>query len=167
MQLKWFLNEVKQQNQLPLVRSYLKLYKSITVSKLAKFCNLSEEKVLTQLVAMNTKAYQKTHTNPGTKHSILFFFFIIKNNILIVFCYHFVGTPPMEGSYSSVTDLKYFVYGDMIHISEARAARRYGEYFMNHTLKLQRVIEDLETKTHGKGYHKNKGHHQKHRHQKH
>ena len=42
LQLKCFLTEVKQQTMLPTLRSFLKLYTTISISKLASFLELDE-----------------------------------------------------------------------------------------------------------------------------
>lgn len=40
LQVKIFMNEIKQQNMLATIRSYLKLYKSMKLEKLASFLNM-------------------------------------------------------------------------------------------------------------------------------
>merc|ERR1719231_1914706 len=40
LQLRIFLNEIKLSLQLPLIRSYLKLYSTMPIEKLAQFCEI-------------------------------------------------------------------------------------------------------------------------------
>mgnify|MGYP002385187048 CR=1 FL=1 len=45
-QLKIFLREVRQQTLIPIIRSYLKLYSTMDVSKLASFLEIDKEKLV-------------------------------------------------------------------------------------------------------------------------
>lgn len=52
------MDEVKQQLLFPQIRSYLKLYTTIGLDKIARFNNLSEEEFSAQLVSMKHKLTQ-------------------------------------------------------------------------------------------------------------
>jgi len=54
-QCKVFLEDVDQQIQLPIIRSYLKLYSTMPVTKLAAFLDLKEEEFIPQLMCLKTK----------------------------------------------------------------------------------------------------------------
>ena len=45
LQLKMFMEIVRQQSLIPVLRSYLKLYQTIPISKLADYLEMSEEEV--------------------------------------------------------------------------------------------------------------------------
>ena len=55
LQLKVFIDEVKQQTLLPTVRSYLKLYTSMPLDKLAKYMSISVDDLETNLLAFKHK----------------------------------------------------------------------------------------------------------------
>merc|ERR1712002_32653 len=54
-QCKVFLEDADQQIQLPIIRSYLKLYSTMPVEKLAAFLDLKESEFIPQLMCLKTK----------------------------------------------------------------------------------------------------------------
>lgn len=60
------MEEVKQQILFPQIRSYLKLYTTIGLDKIARFNNLDEEQFSAQLVSMKHKLTQVRYCVPGT-----------------------------------------------------------------------------------------------------
>mmetsp|Transcript_14221 Transcript_14221/g.25475 ORF Transcript_14221/g.25475 Transcript_14221/m.25475 type:complete len:526 (+) Transcript_14221:127-1704(+) len=116
LQLKWFLYEVRQQQNLPTIRSYLKLYTSIQLSKLANFCSMPEDRFRECLLALKASSEQLVHTD---------------------------GKAPLEGSRVTVTDLHFHVAGDMVFVDETKQPQRYSQYFLTHALKFQQAIDDL------------------------
>ena len=58
LQLKLFLNEVSEQTLLPSIRSYLKLYTTISISKLASYMEMPEAELRTHLMALKHKTRQ-------------------------------------------------------------------------------------------------------------
>jgi len=54
-QCKVFLEDVDQQIQLPIIRSYLKLYSTMSVAKLAAFLEMKEEDFIPQLMCLKAK----------------------------------------------------------------------------------------------------------------
>jgi len=54
-QCRVFSEDVDQQVQLPIIRSYLKLYSTMPVAKLATFLDLKEEEFIPQLMCLKTK----------------------------------------------------------------------------------------------------------------
>jgi translation initiation factor 3 subunit L len=114
-QLTFFLEEVKQQSILPTVRSYLKLYMTISISKLAKFLEKDEATLRTHLVCV--------------KH---------KTRALI-----WNGGPVSLGQWASSSDVDFYIDQDMIHIGIPKVTRRYGEYFLKQIQKLEEIIADI------------------------
>ncbi|CAN0570764.1 unnamed protein product, partial [Ectocarpus sp. 12 AP-2014] len=57
-QTQLFMEEVKQQILFPQIRSYLKLYTTIGLEKIARFNDLDEEQFSAQLVSMKHKLTQ-------------------------------------------------------------------------------------------------------------
>jgi translation initiation factor 3 subunit L len=105
-QLRVFMAEVKQQAILPTIRSYLKLYSSIPLAKLAELLQVDQQTLLSQLM----------------------------------FFKHLTTANAATGSHNAghIADVSFHIDGDMVHISEVKSERRYGEYFLHHIHKLQR-----------------------------
>ncbi|KAI0225377.1 hypothetical protein L0F63_001920, partial [Massospora cicadina] len=61
-QLKVFLGEVRHQLLLPTLQSYLGLYTSLSIPKLASFLSVDTEEVRRQLIILKLKSRQKKHT---------------------------------------------------------------------------------------------------------
>jgi len=121
IQNKLFIKEVNQQEKLPVIRSYLKLYRTIDIDKLV---NLLERKV--------DKDVLRT----------LLLRFIQKNHQL-----HW--SSPMkaiEGVASSSTPIEFYIDEEMIHIIDNMVQKRYGEEFLKNCMKLEEIITDLEKK---------------------
>lgn len=116
LQLKLFIYEVRQQKALPSIRSYLKLYTSISVAKLANFCGVSAEEFREHLLSLKAAATQTVHQD---------------------------GSPPLDGVSVSVNDIHFYVVGDMVFVDETKQPQRYSQYFLTHALKFQQAIEDL------------------------
>lgn len=56
-QLNLFLAEVRSQQTLPLLKQYLILYSSISMSKLSSLMDIQEQQLRTQLACLKNKAY--------------------------------------------------------------------------------------------------------------
>ncbi|WZN66006.1 subunit L of translation initiation factor 3 [Chloropicon roscoffensis] len=63
LQLKMFLTEISQQDQLPVLKQYLKLYTSISVSKLADLMGSEPEQLLTLLMRLKHKTSSSADTD--------------------------------------------------------------------------------------------------------
>lgn len=144
-QTQVFMDEVTQQRMLPIIRSYLKLYTTLPLSKLATF------------VAQNTKGnqmdVQKLIIN------LLCFKHKMKNVVWTK------GSSGLEGKFQSVSEVRtikkyffllvleytstffqldFYIDNDMIHIADTKVAHRYGDFFIRKILKF----EDLNSKLH-------------------
>jgi len=108
LQMKLFLTEVTQQVLTPFVRSYLKLYSTMPIVKLAAFLNLDVESF--RIALHNYK--HKTSSLVWTS-----------------------GTP-LDGDRVPASDVDFYIDGDMIHIADIKVARCYGEYFINQIIKM-------------------------------
>jgi len=122
-QLNLFLIEVRQQSLIPTVRSFLKLYTTISISKLAGFLSsdfsglIDEDTLRTHLICVKHKTRNLMWT---------------------------LKTPVSGGQLaSSSSDIDFYVEQDMIHIANNKVSRRYGEYFMRHILKFEEIQRDL------------------------
>ena len=116
VQMKLFLNEVHQQAFLPTVRSYLKLYTTMPIAKLAGFLNMSKEQFLTHLLLFKHKTRNLVWNAQGTAAS---------------------------GAYHSSSDVDFYIIDDMIHIGDTKVARKYGEYFVRQINKFDDVCNAI------------------------
>jgi len=69
-QCRVFLEDADQQIQLPIIRSYLKLYSTMPVEKLADFLNLKEDEFIPQLMCLKTKM-MNAHSGKGDEEEPL------------------------------------------------------------------------------------------------
>jgi translation initiation factor 3 subunit L len=107
-QIQLFKNDVKQQCLLFTIRSYLQLYKSMSIAKLASFLDMSEDELRIQLHSYKHKMGQLTWTSGS----------------------------PLEGERQCADSLDFFIDKDMIHIANVTVAKNYGAHFLRSSLKL-------------------------------
>jgi len=115
LQLKLFLVDVRQQVQLPTIRSYLKLYSTISTDKLAIFLDMDEATLRIYLLCF--------------KHKI--------RNLI------WTGGNPLNGKLASSSDVDFYIEQGMIHIIDSKVTRRYGEFFIRHINKFEEIIKDI------------------------
>lgn len=123
LQTRLFMDEVKSQLLLPEIRSYLKLYTTIEIEKLAALMDVEEETCRSHLHAL--------------KHRSL------------TICGSF-GGPPLDGSFKTASDIGFHVERNVVHISDTKQAARHGEYFIQNIGKLDDLYEALKSKIEGK-----------------
>ncbi|PVD37619.1 hypothetical protein C0Q70_00215 [Pomacea canaliculata] len=118
LQLRVFLEEVQQQIQIPTIRSYLKLYTTLPISKLAAF--MDEVSLLYQ----DGWSHHKMKNLVWTK-----------------------GTSGLEGEFQSASEVDFYIDGDMIHIADTKVARRYGDFFIRQIHKFDEITRTLQQAT--------------------
>ncbi|KAJ3103436.1 Eukaryotic translation initiation factor 3 subunit L [Phlyctochytrium planicorne] len=118
LQLRVFLDEVKQQLLVPTIRSYLKLYTTLRISKLASFLDKTPEEVRTELLVFKHKTRQRRWETGSV----------------------------LDGEFASSFELDFYIKDDMIHILESKAGRRIGDWFIRHIEKFDDTIANLERK---------------------
>jgi len=116
-QMKVFMDEVKQQQNLPIIRSYLKLYTTMPLSKLAVFLEMSEDEFRQQLLCFKHK---------------------MKNMVLTK------GATGLEGEFQSGSEVDFYIDKDMIHIADTKVARRYGDFFIRYIHKFEELNGSLK-----------------------
>ncbi|GFY54427.1 eukaryotic translation initiation factor 3 subunit L [Trichonephila inaurata madagascariensis] len=119
-QLKVFMDEVRQQIMLPTIRSYLKLYTTMPITKLATFLEMEEESVVNFLLCFKHKMKNMVWTK---------------------------GTSGLEGEFQSGSEVDFFIDKDMIHIADTKVAIRYGDFFIRQIHKfdeLHRMISNMQ-----------------------
>ncbi|KAK3752142.1 hypothetical protein QZH41_018499, partial [Actinostola sp. cb2023] len=112
LQLKVFMNEVAQQSKIPIVRSYLKLYTTMPISKLAAFLDMEEDAFRNQLLC-----YKHKQRN-------------------LVWC---TGKDALGGEQQSSSEVDFYIDKNMIHIADTKVERRYGEFFIRQIHKSEEV----------------------------
>ncbi|KAJ3214258.1 Eukaryotic translation initiation factor 3 subunit L [Dinochytrium kinnereticum] len=118
LQLRVFLDDVRQQLLVPTIRSYLKLYTTLRISKLASFLDKTPEELRTELLVYK----HKTHQRRWESGSVL------------------------DGEFATSSDLDFHIKDDMIHIVESKAGRRIGDWFIRHIEKFDDTIGNLTRK---------------------
>lgn len=119
-QLKVFMDEVKQQIMLPTIRSYLKLYTTMPIAKLAAFLEMKDHAVVNYLLCFKHKMKNMVWTK---------------------------GTSGLEGEFQSGSEVDFFIDNDMIHIADTKVAIRYGDFFIRQIHKfdeLHRMISAIQ-----------------------
>uniref|UniRef100_A0A8D3BM00 Eukaryotic translation initiation factor 3 subunit L n=1 Tax=Scophthalmus maximus TaxID=52904 RepID=A0A8D3BM00_SCOMX len=111
-QLKVFAEEVQQQAQLSTIRSFLKLYTTMPVAKLAGFLDMTEQEFRIQLLVFKHKMKNLVWTS---------------------------GISALDGEFQSASEVDFYIDKDMIHIADTKVARRYGDFFIRQIHKFEEV----------------------------
>eukprot|EP00177_Eucheuma_denticulatum_P005995 GFKZ01010935.1.p1 GENE.GFKZ01010935.1~~GFKZ01010935.1.p1 ORF type:complete len:533 (+),score=63.75 GFKZ01010935.1:240-1838(+) len=119
LQSRLFMEEVKSQLLLPEIRSYLKLYTTIEIEKLAALMDVDEDTFRSHLHALKHKSW--------------------------TFCGNF-ARPPLEGDFKTASDVGFHIERNVVHISDTRQSSRYGEYFIQNIGKLDNLYSQLRGK---------------------
>ncbi|EDV27724.1 uncharacterized protein TRIADDRAFT_63682 [Trichoplax adhaerens] len=112
-QLKNFVNEVKQQVAIPIIRSYLKLYTTMPVAKLAAFLDMDEDNFRAQLLSFKHKMSNLVWTK---------------------------GQRAIDGEFQTSSGVSFFIDEDMIHINDCKVVPRYSEFFLQQIRKYNEVL---------------------------
>lgn len=119
-QLNVFLGEVAGQIMIPTIRSFLKLYTTMPVSKLANFLEKGNE--------------------PDSFHCHLLSFKHKMKNVVWT-----KGSSSLDGEFQSGSDVDFFIDGDMIHIADTKVARRYGDFYIRQYHKFEELYRTLSS----------------------
>jgi len=116
LQLKVFLDEVQQQLVLPTIRSYLKLYTTMPLAKLAAFMDVDTAQFHNYLLCFKHKMRNIVWTK---------------------------GTSGIGGEFKAGSEVDFYVDKNMIHIADTKVARRYGDFFIRQILKFEDMHRNL------------------------
>ncbi|XP_035981824.1 eukaryotic translation initiation factor 3 subunit L [Fundulus heteroclitus] len=119
-QLKVFAEEVQQQAQLSTIRSFLKLYTTMPVAKLAGFLDMTEQEFRIQLLVFKHKMKNLVWTS---------------------------GISALDGEFQSASEVDFYIDKDMIHIADTKVARRYGDFFIRQIHKFEELNRTLKKMT--------------------
>jgi translation initiation factor 3 subunit L len=126
-QVQVFMDEVKQQMELPTIRSYLKLYTTLPLMKLASFMadkNSGERDQERAVAKLSTQLL-------CFKHKM--------NNVVWT-----KGTSGLEGKFQSGSELDFYIDNEMIHIADTKVSHRYGDFFIRKILKFEDLNRRLK-----------------------
>lgn len=124
-QIQMFMDEVRQQQELPTIRSYLKLYTTLPLMKLATFMDQT-----------NRDADSRKMAN--LLIHLLCFKHKMKNVVWTK------GKSGLDGKFQSGSELDFYIDNDMIHIADTKVAQRYGDFFMRKILKFEDLNRRLK-----------------------
>ncbi|NP_001279102.1 eukaryotic translation initiation factor 3 subunit L [Callorhinchus milii] len=116
-QLKVFMDEVQQQSVLSTIRSFLKLYTTMPVAKLAGFLDMSEQEFRINLLVFKHKMKNLVWTS---------------------------GVSALDGEFQSASEVDFYIDKDMIHIADTKVARRYGDFFIRQIHKFEELNKSLK-----------------------
>mmetsp|Transcript_32948 Transcript_32948/g.48326 ORF Transcript_32948/g.48326 Transcript_32948/m.48326 type:complete len:521 (+) Transcript_32948:71-1633(+) len=126
LQVKQFMQEMSQQQILRKLRSYMKLYTSISAAKLADFNDTEQEEFLSNLLCFKHKMRQLERDPAATED---------KDNTY--------GLSLLDGKEGTALDIHYYIKKDMVHVDEAEKQRRFENYFMSQIAQSEDIMKDL------------------------
>ena len=149
LQINQFMLEMSQQQSLRKMRSYMKLYTSIGVSKLAGFNDTAEEDFLARLVCCKHKMNQLEMSDLGSSTSTSTTAVISSNEDVVdsstVAAFSSKGhIVDREEKLKTALDIHYYIVDDMVHVDEAEKQRRFENYFMRGIQLNSEIIKDVE-----------------------
>mmetsp|Transcript_20993 Transcript_20993/g.59056 ORF Transcript_20993/g.59056 Transcript_20993/m.59056 type:complete len:487 (+) Transcript_20993:116-1576(+) len=109
-QTKVLMGMVKQYSIIPTLRSFLVMYTTLPISKLATLLDMSESAVTAELMNWKSKTNELQCQGIGSL---------------------------TDGSRHGTCDVKYYIENEMIHISVQKSNRRQADYFISHITKLE------------------------------
>ncbi|KAJ1929631.1 hypothetical protein IWQ60_001008 [Tieghemiomyces parasiticus] len=113
-----FVADARHQVLIPTLRSYLKLYSTMGVEKLATFLEVDDVQHLRhQMLLFKLRSRQKKWET-GTL---------------------------LEGEFTAASDLDFYLTQDVIHIAESKVGRRYADWFIRNINRLDDLMSHLQT----------------------
>merc|ERR1711920_523978 len=114
-QVHLFLQEMRQQQLLPRIGSYMKLYTAIKTTKLAQLCDMAPDALRDQLMCVMHKTSQRVRTKGA----------------------------PLDGEPEHCSEVEFYLDGDMVHINANRPERDHREVFMEQIGKFQDLLRKM------------------------
>ena len=115
--LQVFMDEVKQQMLLPTIRSYLKLYTSMPLDKLAGYLGKSVDDLEKVLLCYKHKMRNVVWTK---------------------------GVSALDGEFQSESEVDFYIDKNMIHIADTKVDRRFGDFFIRQIHKFEELNRGLK-----------------------
>ncbi len=118
-QMRLFVREVTHQLESSDIRSYLKLYTSIEIDKLAALTDSDESTIRSRLQSLKHKSWALVGNSLDT---------------------------PLDGEYQTASDLGFYIDGNVVRISDSVPPTMFGEYFIHQIGKLDDLLSNLKRK---------------------
>lgn len=115
-QLRRFLNEIQTQQSLPLLRSYLRLFTSVRLPKLANMLETDAETLREQLYKLQERSTALEH--PG-------------------------GRSPIQGQRKNISSITIEIDGELLIIRQSEKQRSLSGYFMQQARRFQLMSTDV------------------------
>ena len=110
--LRCFMKEVQQHEMLPSVRSYIKLYKSVEISKLAQFAEMTTEEFRRELLCLKHKSLMRQRQ----------------------------GGAAASGKMDSAGESDFYIdEKDVVHFTSEEAIRHHADFFLSTSARLRSV----------------------------
>ena len=117
-----FKVDMQQQQKLPLIRSYLKLYTTISTTKLASFAEgMPEERLRAHILALK-------HKSTGLVKSAT------------------AGSSPLDGEVVSSSLVDFYLDKGVVLIADSRQQPTFVHYFTKHISKLEGLVNDIKVR---------------------
>lgn len=114
--------DMQQQQKLPLIRSYLQLYTTISTTKLASFAEgMPEERLRAHILALK-------HKSTGLVKSAS------------------AGSSPLDGEVVSSSLVDFYLDKGVVLIADSRQQPTFVHYFTKHISKLEGLVNDLKVR---------------------
>lgn len=114
LQQKQFNDQMKNQAATRQVRSYMKLYTQMEISKLAQFNEMEESEFISLLLCYKHKMNQLEQSNGESSKT------------------------------KSALDIHYYLNGTTVHVDEAERQRRFENYFLSQIAQNADIMKDVE-----------------------
>ena len=118
--------DMQQQSKLPLIRSYLQLYTTISTAKLASFASSSTEAMPEDRLRAHILALK--HKSTGLLKTAK------------------ASTSPLDGEVTSSSIVDFYLEKGVVHIGDSRQAPTFVHYFTKHISKLEGLVSDLKVR---------------------
>jgi len=112
-QIEVFIDELQEQAYIPDVRSYLKLYTTMNIEKLATFMEKTPQEVKTVLLTFKHKLSVTD------------------------------GTDKKEEDFQSSADIDFYIDKDIIYIADTKVTRRFSDYLVKQILKYDELTRTI------------------------
>lgn len=112
------MSDIRNQIMLPTLRSFMKLYTSMGIEKLAKFLEMDKEELKMHLLVFKQKSRQ----------------------------YRWTSGDLLQGEYLPTSDLDFCLKQDVVHIAESKVGRRYADWFLRNINRCEDIVANLEQK---------------------
>jgi translation initiation factor 3 subunit L len=130
LQVKQFMSEMSQQQIFRKLRSYMKLYTSIPVTKLAAFNDIKKEEISSYLTSFKHKMRQLENIPLEDDEE--------DDDVAES------SAAPLDGKIGSALDIHYYLVGDVVHVDEAEKQRRFETYFLTQIAQSEDILKTLE-----------------------